>query len=113
MADFNILILRGYSTPINLTFGGSGDATVKTIVPGKKFIVFYLHLEASATVDLIFKSQATDMTGVIAITASQVYDFEAGGMPLLKATATGDDFIINASAACDVDGWAYMAEIDQ
>lgn len=111
--DFDALILRGYTAPVNLTFGGAGNAIVKAIDPGKKFVVFYLHLEASASVDLIFKSEGTEMTGVIAITASQVYDFEASGMPILKGTATGDDFIINASGACDVDGWAYMGEIDQ
>jgi hypothetical protein len=111
--DMSQLILRGATQPINFTAGGAGDTTVRVVGPGKRFIIFYLHLEASATVDLIVKSGATPITGAIAITASQVYDFEAGGAPVLSGSVVGDDLILNVSAATDVDGWAYLAEVDQ
>lgn len=113
MSDFNdALTAIGFTQAINFTAGGAGDSTVRAVAAGKKFIIFYLHLESSASIDMILKSGTTELTGVIAITGTQVYDFEASGAPILKAAASGDDFIINVSGAADVDGWAYMAEID-
>ena len=106
------LIVNGFTLAINFTAGGAGDTTVRTVGAGKRFVIHYLHLEASASIDMIFKSGTTALSGAIAITATQTYDFEMGGEPILKGAATGDDFIINVSGAADVDGWAYMSEID-
>ena len=110
---FETLIRAGFTQPINFTAGGAGDNTVRAATVGKKWVVFYLHLEASASIDMLIKSGSTALTGAIAITASQVYDFESAGAPILKGSATGESFVINVSAATDIDGWAFMAEIDQ
>lgn len=107
------LILRGVTQAINFTAGGAGDTTVRVIGAGKRFVIFYLHLASSATATLIVKSGATAITGEIALTSSIVYDFESGGSPVLCGTAVGDDLIFTMSAAANIDGWAYMAEIDQ
>lgn len=105
------LVVAGFTVSINLTSAGA-DETIRVVGAGKRFLVHYLHLESSAGVDLIFKSGATPLSGAIAITGTQVYDFEMSGEPFLKGAAVGDDFIINVSAAADLDGWAYMTEID-
>lgn len=110
--SFGAYILNGFTVAINFTAGGAGDTTVRTVVPGKKFVVFYLHLECNAAIDLIIKSGATEITGAIALTGTQVYDFDSSGAPILKGASDGDDLVFNVSGAADVDGWAYIAEID-
>ena len=110
MAFPDALLTRGFVVPINFTAGGAGDTTVRAAVTGRGWVITYLHLECSASIDLLFKSGTTALTGVIAITGTQVYDFEASGAPILKSSASGEAFVINCSGAADVDGWAYMME---
>lgn len=110
---FDSLIEFGQCVAINLTFAGAEDKTVAAVPAGQKWVVTYMHLECSATVDLIVKSGATEITGALAMTATAVYDIESSGAPVLKATATGDDLIIRASGACDVDGWVYYALVSK
>jgi hypothetical protein len=110
---FDSLVAFGFTKKINFTAGGAGDTTVHTVAAGKKFVITYLYLESSASIDLLLKSGTTEMTGVMAITATTSLKFDCAGAPVFKATTTGDDFIINASGAGDVDGFAFMAEVDQ
>lgn len=113
MSDFfDRLLSAGITEKINITYGGAGDSTVVSVPAGKVFIVTYMHLEASATLDLIIKSGSTEITGTIANTASSVFDIESGGAPVLKGRASGDDLVLNSSAAGDVDGWVYYALVD-
>ena len=102
-----------FTQAINLTAGGAGNNTVRAATPGKRWVIFFLHLESSASIDLIVKSGTVELTGALAITATTVLDFSAGGAPILKASDRNLTFVINTSAAGDVDGWALMAEIDE
>lgn len=113
MSDFfDRMLNAGETIAINITFGGAGDSTVLSVPAGKKFVVTYMHLEASATLDLIIKSGSTEITGLMAMTATSIFDAESSGAPILKGRASGDDLVFNSSAAGDVDGWVYYALVD-
>ena len=107
------LVISGFTQAINFTAGGAGNNTVRPAVPSKRWMIFVLHLESDSSIDLIIKSGTVELTGALAITATTVRDFSAGGIPILKASDRNLTFVINTSGAGDVDGWALMAEIDE
>lgn len=73
----------------------------------------HAYIESSAAIDILVKSGSTALSGTIAIAANGFVEFKNGGAPIWKATATGDDFILNVSGAADIDGFAYMQEVDR
>lgn len=110
---FDSLVTYGFTQAINFTAGGAGDTTVRSVVAGKKFVVTHAYIESSAAIDLIVKSGATALSGTIAIAANGSVEFKNGGAPIWKGSATGDDLVFNVSGAADIDGFAYMQEVDR
>lgn len=101
---------RAITVPISTT-GASGDATIHSTTSGLRFVVFYLVVASSAGVDLTLKSGATAISGAMPIAAGAEKTWGASMVPVLKGRAASDAFVINASAATNLRGFALVAEM--
>lgn len=91
----------------------SGDLTVRAIDAGERFVVYGLFLQSEGTTDVTAKSGSTALTGAIATAANDQLSFFNNGFPVLIGDATGDDFIINVSAAVQINGFANIGVLKQ
>lgn len=101
---------RAITVPISTT-AASGDATIHATTAGLRFVVFYLVVASSAGVDVTIKSGATAISGAIAFAAGAEKIWGANMVPVLKGRAAGDAFILNASGATNLRGFAVLAEM--
>jgi len=101
---------RAITVPISTT-GASGDATIHATTAGLRFVVFYIVLASSAGVDVTLKSGATAISGAMPIAAAAEKTWGASMVPVLKGRAAGDAFVINASGATNLRGFAVLAEM--
>ena len=101
---------RAITVPISTT-GASGDVTIHATTAGLRFVVFYLVLTSSAGVDVTLKSGATSISGAIPFAAGAEKSWGANMVPVLKGRAAGDAFIVNASGATNLRGFAVLVEV--
>ncbi len=101
---------RAITVPISTT-GASGDATIHTTTAGLRFVVFYIVLASSAGVDVTIKSGATAISGAMPFAAGAEKTWGANMVPIMKGRAAGDAFILNASGATNLRGFALLAEM--
>lgn len=91
----------------------SGDLTVKAIAAGERFVVFHLFLQSEGATDVSVKSASTSLTGAVLTASGDEFEWKNSGFPVFVGTATGDDFILNVSAAVQVNGFATIGVIKQ
>jgi len=93
------------------TTGATGDVTIHTTTSGIYFVVFYLFVASSAAVSVTAKSGSTAISGAIPFAAAAEKTWSADGVPVFKGRAAGDAFVLNASGATDLRGFALIAEM--
>ncbi len=103
----------GLIAAISLNAASAGDNTIATIPAGRRFIVTHLLMESSGATDIIFKSGSTSLTGAFAWPTTGLPELGDRRSVLLRAAALGDNFIINSSAAVNLNGWVQYMEFPQ
>jgi hypothetical protein len=84
----------------------SGDNTIVALVTGKRIKVYAIVLIVEGTVNITFKSGAsTSLTGQMNFQAREGFTLAVAPPAFLLQTAAGEAFVMNLSAAIQVDGW--------
>jgi len=84
----------------------SGDNTLVALVTGKRIKVFAIVLISEGTVNVTFKSGAsTSLTGAMNFQAREGFTIAVSPPAFVLQTAAGEAFVMNLSAAVQVDGW--------
>lgn len=91
-----------------ITDAAGGDVTVLTVPAGRTFHLMGLFLIAEGATDLTFKSGTTALSGAMELADTHRLDFPVAEIPYVSGAATGDDFIINNSAAVQISGFAQF-----
>ncbi|MGE3341493.1 MAG: hypothetical protein AB7J46_06390 [Candidatus Altimarinota bacterium] len=91
-------------TTAAVSASSSGDNTLVSATASQTTRVFRLYLVAAAAVSIKLISGATDLTGVIPLTANGALCLEFEGAPHF-VTGTNEAFILNLSSAVAVTGW--------
>ena len=94
-------------TPINIA--GAGDNTILAAVAAKKHKIVKMVFICAAPVDIIIKSGANSLTGLMSFSTNGGMTFDGDFYPL--EMNTNEAFIINLSGAVQVSGWIeYFTE---
>jgi len=91
------------SAPI--TISASGDTTVVAGSSGQKIKVMAYSVQSQGTVDVKFKDNATDLTGVFRFNAREGTGLSTSHPSFLFSTAVGAPLILNLSASVAVQGF--------
>jgi hypothetical protein len=93
----------------------SNDAsiTVYAVPPGRKFVVYDLCLQVEADGTLQLRSGASDITGPLdlKLATQPPYRWANSGFPVFVGAASGDGFIIVNAGTVQVNGWAFIVEV--
>lgn len=102
---------RTYKTAA-ISAGALGDNTVIAAVTGKRIKVYAIVFNATGTVNAIWKDgAAVNLSGDMNFQAREGFAVAVTPPAYLLATAAGNAFILNLSAAVATDGWvAYWDE---
>ena len=87
----------------------SGDNTIVTGVSGQKIIVYSVAVIVGTANNIIWKSGSTTIMGSCELAANGGYHFES--MLGIMEAASGDNLIINLSAAVQTGGGVTYAQI--
>ena len=113
MSEFSEITRLAFTVPIN--GAGAGNVTVRPATDGKKWVLYHLYAQVGGATDVTILSGSTALTGAIAIQGTSpddVLELKNAGVPVLKADEVNEAFVINVSAAVDIDGFALMGEGD-
>ncbi len=88
-----------------LSDGTSGDNTIVAAVAGRRIKVYAIHFNVVGSVNVIWKSGATELTGDMNFQAREGYTNAVTPPAFLLATAAGEALILNLSDNIAVDGW--------
>lgn len=114
MADIQVERDQRRSLKIEtLSDAASGDNTIVALVSGKRIKVYAVVLIARGTVNVTFKSGAsTSLTGAMQFQAREGFTVAVAPPAFVLATAAGEAFVMNLSAAVQVDGWVAYWDDD-
>lgn len=105
MSNFQDTGLGGPILQASVSFAASGDNTIITGVTGKIFKVTQIFLVLGAASNLIFKSNASAISGTLTMLANGSVTLDLAKP--LTGLATGDAFVINSSNAVTVGGTVW------
>jgi hypothetical protein len=111
MADtFSQAETSGVSLEID---SAAASITVHSVPAGRLFIVYDLCLQVEADATLQLRSGATDLTGPMNLLAATQPPnrWANAGFPVFRGAASGDDFIIVNAGTVQVNGWAFLKEV--
>jgi len=89
----------------------SGDLTIHTTTTGTKFVVYMIFVQAEGATDLTFKSGSTSISGAIAYAINAEAIYGGSVAPIFMGRTKGDNFVMNVSAAVQVNGFAVIGEL--
>lgn len=95
----------------SIAVSSSGDNTIVSAVAGKRLLVLAYNYMANGTVNVKWRSNTTDKTGLAYLVANtgKVAPFSSVGWLI---TASGDALVLNLSGAVAVGGEVVYAEVD-
>lgn len=109
MNEWNDITVAAKSVAVNIS--ASGDNTVYTVTPGKRWVALHVWLQAEAYVEVTIKSGAsTSVSGQIEFAIDAEKEWKNGGVPVFKANAVGDTLVINLGTAVQVNGFIIIGE---
>ena len=94
----------GYLTNAAVNVTGAGDQTLVSATASQTTRVFRLFLVAAGVTNITIKTGSTSLSGVIPLTPNQGFVLDFDGEPWF-VTGSNEAFVINVSAAVDVDGF--------
>jgi hypothetical protein len=102
--EFSVHEKTAKTIPIDIA--ASGANTVLTVPAGMRFLVHYMHLDASAAVNVTVLSGTTPLTGLLRFAAAGQRTFENGGDVVIKGRFGAQrNLVLSLSGAVDVDGF--------
>ncbi|ANS05910.1 hypothetical protein [uncultured Mediterranean phage] len=91
--------------------GASGDYTIHATPAGVRFICPHIYLHSEGAIAATFKSGSTNISGPISIAAEEVMEVLNDGFGVFHGRLSGEDFVVNVSAAQQINGFAVIGEL--
>jgi len=88
-----------------LSDNSNGDNTIVSAVSGARIKVYAIIFNVTGTVNAIWVSGSTNLTGDMNFQAREGYTAVVTPPAFLLATTAGEALILNLSAGTAVDGW--------
>ena len=100
-----------------VVINGSGNETLVAADEGKRWMIFYVYVQAGANTNLTFNSGGTALSGALRVAQSTAaapapLSLGDGTVPVFIGTAVNEAITVTNSAAAQLDGFAVVMGVD-